>query len=81
MMDEDDKAWLIEINTICNLQHSMNSKLDMFNKTALARLPPPPPPPLIALYNRILTTLFPGGFTLSAVGKQTRKPILVKYAR
>ena len=32
MLDEDDKPWLIEINAICNMVHSKNSKVDTVKK-------------------------------------------------
>ena len=37
MFDEDDKPWLLEVNGICNLKHSPNSKVDTYNKTNLAQ--------------------------------------------
>ena len=36
MFDENDKPWLLEVNAICNLKHSPNSKVDTYNKTKLA---------------------------------------------
>ena len=35
MLDEDDKPWLIEINAICNMVHSKNSKVDTVKKKIL----------------------------------------------
>ena len=35
MLDEDDKPWLIEINAICNMVHSKNSKVDTVREIIL----------------------------------------------
>ena len=48
MLDENDKPWLIEINAICNLHHSKNSKVDIYNKTNLAK----------GLYDVVLNPVF-----------------------
>jgi len=47
MIDEDDKPWLLEINSICNMQNTKTSEVDTRNKTLMAE----------ALYDMVLAPL------------------------